>query len=299
MPNAGDAGLALGAALYGYHVARRIRAPSAHGRSSVRRSPTTRSRWHCAPRGYGLLRQRRHRDRGGGAPGPRAHHRMGAGPRRVRASALGHRSILADPRTVGSKARLDDIKRREWFRPYGCSVLAEHADDYFELLGPSPSRLLAVDLRSAAAGPGHRPRRRHRRVQTVTHEVDPQYYRLIARFHELTGVPLVLNTGCNGAESRWSNRRRMRCGHCTHCASTPSRSATTSSGGTVTRHTAPPVSGQERHAQAPPPRRGATAARGDGRPDRLERPRAAIPNRAAPRAAPPPGVGRRPARHAP
>src|SRR6185436_19628064 len=55
---------------------------------------------------------------GGGEFGPRA---------------LGHRRILADPRTAESKARLDrEIKRREWFRPYAPSALAEHADEYFE-----------------------------------------------------------------------------------------------------------------------------------------------------------------------
>ena len=48
-----------------------------------------------------------------------------------------------------SKERLDrDIKRREWFRPYTPSVLAEHTDEYFEvMLGPSPYMLLAVNTR--------------------------------------------------------------------------------------------------------------------------------------------------------
>ena len=65
-----------------------------------------------------------------------------------RPRALGHRSIIADPRTPSSKERLDaEIKRREWFRPYAPSVLAEHADEYFEMLGPSPYMLVAVNTR--------------------------------------------------------------------------------------------------------------------------------------------------------
>ena len=115
--------------------------------------------------------------------------------------ALGHRSILADPRTMASKRRLDDeIKRREWFRPYAPSVLAEHADEYFEMLGPSPYMLLAVNTR---------PEMRDKvpaivhvdgsaRVQTVEREIEPLYHRLISTFYEITGVPLVLDTSFNG-----------------------------------------------------------------------------------------------------
>ncbi len=203
-PNAGDAGLALGAALYGYHVV--LGGSERHPPRddflgpplrddaipvALRAEPGTAFRVSddIATEAAELLARGRTI---GGVQG-----RAEFGPR-----ALGHRSILADPRTVESKARLDDAKRREWFRPYGCSVLAEHADDYFELLGPSPSRLLAVGTRPL--GRERAPAIVHAdgtaRVHTVTHDVDPRYHRLIARFHELTGVPLVLNTGCNGAD---------------------------------------------------------------------------------------------------
>ena len=115
--------------------------------------------------------------------------------------ALGHRSILADPRTVESKERLDrEIKRREWFRPYAPSVLAEHADEYFEMLGPSPYMLLAVNTREAVRDkvPGIVHVDGSARVQTVEREIEPLYHRLISRFHEIAGVPLVLNTSFNG-----------------------------------------------------------------------------------------------------
>src|SRR5204863_3710432 len=69
--------------------------------------------------------------------------------------ALGHRSLLADPRTAASKERLDrEIKRREWFRPYAPSVLAERADEYFEMQGPSPYMLMAVHTRPAMRDKG-------------------------------------------------------------------------------------------------------------------------------------------------
>jgi carbamoyltransferase len=114
---------------------------------------------------------------------------------------LGHHSILADPRTVESKGRLDrEIKRRERFRPYAPSVLAQHANDHFELLGPSPYMLVAVDTRplGRARVPGIVHADGSARVQTVDREVEPTYYRLITRFHEIAGVPPALNTSFNG-----------------------------------------------------------------------------------------------------
>ncbi|HEY5170138.1 MAG TPA: carbamoyltransferase C-terminal domain-containing protein, partial [Acidimicrobiia bacterium] len=117
--------------------------------------------------------------------------------------ALGHRSILADPRTRASKERLDsEIKRREWFRPYAPSVLAEHADEYFEMPGPGPSPYMLLAVNTRVAVRDKIPAIVHvdgtARVQTVTRDIEPLYHRLISRFHEITGVPLVLNTSFNG-----------------------------------------------------------------------------------------------------
>ena len=116
--------------------------------------------------------------------------------------ALGHRSIIADPRTVDSKERLDrEIKRREWFRPYAPSVLAEHADEYFEMLGPSPYMLLAVNTRDEVRDkvPAIVHVDGSARVQTVERDdraaLPPARSR---KFHELTGVPLVVDTSFNG-----------------------------------------------------------------------------------------------------
>jgi carbamoyltransferase len=203
MPNAGDRGLALGAALYGYHVALggKDRHPPAHDYLG------------CAPTDPEIVAAldaandtefKKSDDIAGECAALVAKGRIigwvqgGAefGPR-----ALGHRSILADPRTPASKERLDaEIKRREWFRPYAPSVLAEHADEYFEMLGPSPYMLLAVNTRPAMRDkvPAIVHVDGSARVQTVARDIEPLYHRLISRFHEITGVPLVLNTSFNG-----------------------------------------------------------------------------------------------------
>ena len=203
MPNASDRGLAVGAALYGYHVALdgSERHPPSHDylgptrardagrrRAPCGKNTAFRKSEDIASECAALIARGRIIGwvQGGAEFGPRA---------------LGHRSILADPRSVGSKERLDsEIKRREWFRPYAPSVLAEHADEYFEMLGPSPYMLLAVNTREAVRDkvPGIVHVDGSARVQSVEREIEPLYHRLISRFHEITGVPLVLNTSFNG-----------------------------------------------------------------------------------------------------
>ncbi len=115
--------------------------------------------------------------------------------------ALGHRSILGDPRTMKTKERLDnEIKRREAFRPYAPSILAEHADEYFEMLGASPYMLQAVNTRperrASIEGVVHVDGTA--RVQTVDEAQAPRFYGLISEFYRLTGIPVLLNTSFNG-----------------------------------------------------------------------------------------------------
>jgi carbamoyltransferase len=124
--------------------------------------------------------------------------RMEFGPR-----ALGARSILADPRLADMKEVLNDrVKHREWFRPYGVSVMAEHYADYFVLSRESPFMLLVGAIR-----PGREkeiPAAVHVdgtcRLQTVTDAHNGVYYRLIREFHRQTGVPMVINTSFNVQE---------------------------------------------------------------------------------------------------
>ena len=121
--------------------------------------------------------------------------RMEYGPR-----ALGGRSILGDPRVIDMRDRINlKIKFREGFRPFAPSVLAEHADDWFDLRGKdSPYMLLVADVHE---GKRTIPAVTHvdgsARIQTVHADTSPLYYRLISAFHEQTGCPLVINTSFN------------------------------------------------------------------------------------------------------
>ncbi len=124
---------------------------------------------------------------------------MEYGPR-----ALGARSILADPRNPDMKDILNDrVKHRESFRPYGVSVLEECAPDWFELDHPSPYMLLVGQIRDGCAS--RVPSAVHLdgscRIQTVDRSGQPPRYRqLIEAFHEITGVPMVMNTSFNVQE---------------------------------------------------------------------------------------------------
>lgn len=118
--------------------------------------------------------------------------------------ALGHRSILADPRKESNRDAVNaSIKHRELFRPFAPSVLAEHASDWFDLPPASrePARWMLTtcpvraDRRAELAAITHVDG--SARVQLVDAETSPRYARLIAAFGEATGVPVVLNTSFN------------------------------------------------------------------------------------------------------
>jgi carbamoyltransferase len=119
--------------------------------------------------------------------------------------ALGNRSILADPRNPDMKDIVNaKIKFREPYRPFAPSVLAECAEKYFDLPQaechhPARHMLYVVPVRE-----NHRsslPAVTHvdgtGRLQTVFRNQSPLYYRLIERFGQATGVPVVLNTSFN------------------------------------------------------------------------------------------------------
>ncbi|MFJ2007916.1 carbamoyltransferase family protein [Streptomyces chartreusis] len=117
--------------------------------------------------------------------------------------ALGARSILADPRSTASSDALNQrIKHREPFRPFAPAVLADHARAWFDLDVPSPFMLLAPPVRPGLAdkiaGVVHVDGTA--RVQTVDPDVAPAYGSLIVNFHQITGVPVVLNTSFNDRE---------------------------------------------------------------------------------------------------
>jgi carbamoyltransferase len=124
--------------------------------------------------------------------------RMEFGPR-----ALGSRSILADPRRKDMKDILNArIKLREPFRPFCPSVLAEATGQYFETDYPSPFMVQAYkikpDQRSRIPAVTHEDGTG--RLQTVEPDAHPLYWKLLKRFGELTGVPILLNTSFNENE---------------------------------------------------------------------------------------------------
>jgi carbamoyltransferase len=121
--------------------------------------------------------------------------RMEFGPR-----ALGNRSILADPRDPSMPDKINlRVKFREPWRPFAPSVLAEQSSAWFEPDIDSPYMLLALTVKPdrRATVPAITHVDGSARVQTVTEAANPLYWRLISRFAELTGVPLVLNTSLN------------------------------------------------------------------------------------------------------
>jgi carbamoyltransferase len=127
--------------------------------------------------------------------------RMEWGPR-----ALGNRSLLADPRDPAMRQILNHkVKHREHFRPFAPSVLAEHADEWFDLGRPSQaheSMLFATPIRPGFAEriPAVSHADGTARVQIVRADVNARLHRLITRFYDRTGVPLVLNTSFNDSE---------------------------------------------------------------------------------------------------
>jgi carbamoyltransferase len=150
------------------------------------------------------------------------HGRMEFGPR-----ALGARSILGDPRSPSMQAKMNlKIKFRESFRPFAPAVLQEHAHEWFEMRpgDESPYMLLVAAVRDEQRAPippeqarimQDDPDLRRRvnvvrskvpaithvdysaRLQTVDAERNPRFHRLLQAFHRRTGCPMLVNTSFN------------------------------------------------------------------------------------------------------
>ncbi|KLR62235.1 putative carbamoyl transferase, NodU family [Actinobacteria bacterium IMCC26207] len=141
--------------------------------------------------------------------------RMEFGPR-----ALGNRSILADPRSPTMQRVLNEkIKQRESFRPFAPAVMAEHAQEWFELDHESPYMLFTAPVRASRRGTQGEPVEGasifeqlnaidseipavthvdgSARVQTVDAERFPAFHQLLSAFNDLTGCPLLINTSFN------------------------------------------------------------------------------------------------------
>ena len=121
------------------------------------------------------------------------------GPMEFGPRALGARSILASPINASMQDRLNDIKDREDFRPVAPVVLEEEANEWFVDARVSPFMLFIFDVRPDKAG--RIPAVRHvdgtARVQTINRTQHPLYYDLLRAFKRRTGVPVLVNTSFN------------------------------------------------------------------------------------------------------
>jgi carbamoyltransferase len=113
--------------------------------------------------------------------------------------ALGARSILASPVDPHMQAKLNEIKDREDFRPVAPVVMEEHANEWFVDGRVAPFMLFVFDVRADKAE--RIPAVRHvdgtARVQTVNRSQHPLYYDLLDAFRQRTGVPILVNTSFN------------------------------------------------------------------------------------------------------
>ena len=205
-PAAGDEGLAIGAALHTYHSV--LQQPRREQTNHAYLGPEfSEPRIEQALKSGGVAYRRLERgplleavadqiargDVTGWFQG-----RMEWGPR-----ALGNRSIVAHPGLRNMKDVLNArIKRREWFRPFAPSILAEHQSEYFEHDHPSPYMLHVYKIRAAKRAQlcavNHVDDTG--RLQSVSREQNALYYELIRVFQRKTGIPVVLNTSFNENE---------------------------------------------------------------------------------------------------
>ena len=117
--------------------------------------------------------------------------------------ALGNRSIVVDPRRHDMKEILNErIKRRETFRPFAPSILAERSGEYFEDSYPVPymQQVYMIRPEKRAEIPAVTHEDGTGRLQTVAQEENPLYHQLISTFGQRTGTPIVLNTSFNENE---------------------------------------------------------------------------------------------------
>ena len=140
---------------------------------------------------------------------------MEFGPR-----ALGSRSIIADPRSDKMQKELNlKVKFRESFRPFAPSILREDLNDWFELNVDSPYMLLVANVKKNIQIPMNEKDKKlfgieklnikrssipavthvdySARIQTVHKQTNPKYYKLLQKFKDVTGCPLLLNTSLN------------------------------------------------------------------------------------------------------
>lgn len=173
-PNPGDAGSSVGAVLA--HTQKRIKIQNCYLGYNI-------------PGNYPIKEVLK--DLLLGNPVGVANGRAEFGPR-----ALGNRSLLADPRSNTVKDRVNDIKKRQQFRPFAPAILEEFSKDYFDLPGSSPFMQYAVPCNRPKELPGIVHADGTSRVQTVP-PGNTGFRKLLEAWYEETGCPVLLNTSLN------------------------------------------------------------------------------------------------------
>jgi len=114
--------------------------------------------------------------------------------------ALGHRSILADPRNPNMREYINSqVKNREWYRPLAPVVTEEDVNTYFDIDTPSPFMLLVSNVREDKTDllPAITHVDGSARLQTVSERQEPRFYKLLKQFQAKTGIPILLSTSFN------------------------------------------------------------------------------------------------------
>jgi len=113
--------------------------------------------------------------------------------------ALGNRSLLADPRDLNIKDRVNVIKKREKFRPFAPVILEEMFEDYFEINGvkQSPYMQYVYKCKYPDAFPAIVHIDNTSRVQTINEQQNSKLYSIVKNFYNKTGCPMLLNTSLN------------------------------------------------------------------------------------------------------
>ena len=129
--------------------------------------------------------------------------------------ALGNRSILVDPRRSEMKDIINEkVKHRAWFRPFAPSILHEEIDEWFDHPHESPYMQFVLNFKKEKQDlvPAVVHKDGTARLQTVRKEDNEWYYNFLKKWHEKSGVPIILNTSFNDREPICENpEHALRC----------------------------------------------------------------------------------------
>jgi predicted NodU family carbamoyl transferase len=114
---------------------------------------------------------------------------------------LGNRSLVHNACSNSSWDKLNEIKKREWYRPFALSILEEKANEYFYhkeniespfMMSAYPLKEKYIDLIKNGVS-----KNKYSRLQTVSKNINEPYYNLLKTYHDLFNVPFVVNTSLN------------------------------------------------------------------------------------------------------